>query len=169
MKDFIIGTIAVAALLLGGFALVQKTAVTAPPNGAVTGPDVYAMTFFHDNVNVGGLDFATSSTGAVTYTAASIVKSRVIEHQAASAVTATLPTNAALSALGFLPNVGDTQVIFIHASTSAVTLVGSTGVQLNSASTTLLIGAGKTGRIEFVRYGATEGRLINGILTVGGL
>lgn len=168
MTNKIIGVLAVIALLVGGYALYKTPTMPSQPFGAIAGGDVSNFTHFYDNVNVGGQDFATSSVGSVTYTAISIVKSRVIEHQAASAVTATLPTNALLSAAGFLPNVGDTQSLFIRASTTAVTLLGGTGMQLNSASSTLVIGAGKVGKIDFVRLGATEGRLIVGILTVGG-
>ena len=157
MKNYIVSAVVAVVVVVAGFSFFVPK---APVAGSVTGPDVSFHAFYHDNMTIGGFDFATSSVGAVTYTAASIVNSRVIEHQAASAVTATLPTNAALSALGFLPNVGDTQTLFIHASTTAVVLVGNTGVTLTSASTTKQVLAGSFARLEFIRLGATEGRLI---------
>ncbi len=165
MDKFITG---LAGVLVGAIAILGFVALKpspTPPAGSTSGPDVFSFTHFYDNVNVGGTDFATSSVGAVTYTAASLAKTRVIEHQAASAVTATLPTNAAWSGVGFLPNVGDTQTIFIHASTTAVTLAGNTGVTLASASSTLKVAAGSIGRLECTRLGATEARLIECLLT----
>jgi len=129
------------------------------------GPDVFNWTHFYDNVNIGGNSFATSSRGTVTYTAASIIRSRVIEHNAEAATTASLPTNAALSSAGFLPNVGDTQSFFIQASTTLITIAGNTGVTLASASTTRIIYSGRMGRIECVRLGATESRLIQCLMT----
>ncbi len=135
-----------------------------PTYAGAAGPEQTAHAFFRDNVTIGGSRFATSSQGAVTYTAASIANSRVIEHIAGAALTATLPTNAALSALGFLPNVGDTQTIMIHASTTAITLAGNTGVTLFSASSTKQVAAGSIGRLELTRLGATEGRAIHALL-----
>lgn len=136
-----------------------------PTPGAVTGPDVYARTFFHDNAIVGGFDFATSSLGAATYTAASFVNAKVIEQQASGALTVTLPTNALLSAAGYLPNIGDTQITYIHASTTKITLATGTGITLSSASTTKDISANSTGKLECTRLGATEARLIQCLLT----
>lgn len=157
MKDYLILAIIAAVIaLVGVFTLGSKA--PAPAVGAASGPDVFQHTFFHDNITVGGYDFATSSAGAVTYTAQSIVNTRVIEHIATGALTATLPTNAALSSAGFLPTVGDTQVLYIHASTTLITLAGNTGVTLNSASTTKQITPGNVGVIHFMRLGAAEGR-----------
>lgn len=161
MDKFITGLIALVIGVVGGIFL---HAPQTPAPGAVSSPDQYVFTHFYDNVNIGGYDFATTSIGTVTYTAASIVRSHVIEHQASAAVTASLPTNAALSAAGFLPNVGDTQTLFIHASTTKITLAGGTGVTLYSASSTKEIAAGSIGRVEFVRLGATESRLIQATL-----
>lgn len=153
----------VATVVVLAFGGLNKTPVQ--PVGAIAGGDVSNFTHFYNNVNIGGFDFATTSVGSVTYTALSIVNSRVIEHIATGATTATLPTNAALSSAGFLPNVGDTQTLFIHASTTLITLAGNTGLTLYSASSTKQIAAGSIGRIEFVRLGATEGRLIEAFLS----
>jgi hypothetical protein len=151
-----------ALAVLGGMSLSKSD---GQPVGAAAGPDVTSMTFFHDNVNIGGRTLATSSIGTATYTAANIANSRLIEHNAASALTVTLPTNAALSAIGFLPKAGDTQSLFIHASTTEITLAAGTGMTLESASSTLKVAANNTARLEFVRLGATEGRRIEVLLT----
>ena len=155
MKNFIVTAIVIIAV--GFIFFAPKT--PAPVLGAA-GQIFSNRVFFGDNVMIGGFDFATSSIGAVTYTAASIANSRLIEHQASSAVTATLPTNAALSSIGFLPNPGDTQTLFIHASTTAIVLVGNTGVTLTSASTTKQVLPGSFAKLEFLRLGATEARTI---------
>lgn len=155
MKNLLVSAgVAVLVVVLGFmfFTPVQK------PYGAASGPNVSFRTFFHDNISVGGNVFATSSQGAVTYPANSIVNSRLIQHIATGATTATLPTATALNATGFLPNVGDSQVLFIQASTTKITLAGNTNVTISSASTTLDISPGKTARLEFVRLGATENR-----------
>lgn len=132
--------------------------------GGTAGPDISFRTFFHDNAIIGGFDYATSSVGASTYTATAFANAKVIEQQAASSLTVTLPTNAQLSAAGYLQNVGDTDTKFIHASTTLVTLAGSTGVTLSTASSTKAISANSTGILTCSRLGASEGRLIQCLL-----
>ncbi len=167
MKTLPIATLALAFIALG-VALFYHPAVPMAPQpaqvGAAASPDVYQHTFFHDNATIGGYDFATTSQGSVTYTAASFVNAKVIEHIASGATTATLPTNALMSAAGFLPNVGDNETKFIHASTTKVTLAGSTGVTLSSASSTFAISPNSTGALHCTRLGALEGRLIQCML-----
>lgn len=165
MKTSIV--LSVVAILLAastaGLVLFGQSA-QAPLSGAA-GPNVSFHTFFGDDATIGGNRFATTSQGSVTYTAASIVNSKLIEHNAEAATTATLPTNALLSSAGFLPTVGDTRQIFIHASTTLITLAGSTGVTLSSASTSKNISANSTGILTCIRLGATEGRFIKCLLT----
>lgn len=166
MKQYIIPAV-IALFITVGILVVfpPKTITNTLQNvGAAAGPDVSFFTHFYDNVNIGGNDFATSSIGTATYTANSFAKAHVIEHIAASALTVTLPTNAALSAAGYLPNVGDSQTLFIHASTTKITLAASTGIILNSASSTIQVAAGSIGRLECTRMGATEVRLIECLL-----
>lgn len=162
---FGIGAVAVAALVLSVMAFTKTPPPTPtpkdPPFGAVTGTDVFNLTHYYDNVNVGGIDFATTSQGATTYTAASLAKPRVVEHIAGAALTVTFPTNANWSAVGFLPNVGDSQSFFVQASTTKITFVGNTGVTLDSASTSQVIYPGRIGKFECTRLGATEARLIH--------
>ena len=163
----IIGSIAVIALIVGGWGL-YNTFQTQPVQqnfGATAGGDFFNLVSFHAGVVTGGNDFATSSQGTVTYTTASIVKANLIEHIATAATTATLPTNTALSAAGFLPNPGDTVTIYLHASTTAITIAGNTGVTLYSASSTKQVAEGAYGSLECTRLGKTEARLIECLLT----
>ncbi len=119
---------------------------------------------FHSDATLGGGVFSTTSAGSVTYTAANIVNSHLIVHNASGALTATLPTGALLSSAGFLPNAGDTKDLYIFASTTKITLAGSNGVLLFSASTTNVISASTTGRITFTRLDAADGRVIQALL-----
>lgn len=147
----------------GGVLVVQPT--QQPQLGAASGVDHSNKEFFHGNMEVGGGVLATTSQGAVTYTAAQVMNSKVIEHVASAALTATLPTAASLSSAGFIKNPGDTFTLFIHASTTAITIAGGTGMSLQSASSTKAIPAGNTGRLDFTRLPATEGGRIDVLLS----
>lgn len=160
MKDLVTVVVAVLAGLAIGFVAMSFKTVSVQPTYKGSGSVTNERAEFRDSMTVGGKTFATSSRGSVTYTAASIANSKVIEHNAEAATTATLPTAALLSASGFLQNVGDTATIYIHASTTQITLAGGTGVTLSSASSTKVILPNTTARIDFVRHGATEGRAI---------
>lgn len=158
MKNIVFGAVAGAVVLAAGFLLV------APAAQSLGGQTQSSRAFFQDNVVIGGQAFSTSSQGAATYTAASFANSRLIEHNASAALTATLPTNASLTALGYLQNQGDTQTVFVHASTTAITFAGNTGVSLQVASTTKQVPANATGRVECIRLGASEARRIDCLL-----
>lgn len=165
MKDLVTVVVAgLAGLAIGFVAMSFKPVSVQPtqeqPTYAGSGNVTNERAEFRDSMTVGGKVFATSSRGSVTYTATSIATSKVIEHNAEAATTATLPTAALLSAAGFLQNVGDTATIYIHASTTQITLAGGTGVTLNAASSTKVILPNTTARIDFVRQGATENRAI---------
>ena len=169
-NNFLIGGIAMLALILGVFAVfaprgVQQVTLEPVAGGSglsFPGGKVYLAEGYTD----GGKLLATTSNGAgLTYSAGNIVNSKIIEHNASVAVTATLPTEALLSSAGFLPNVGDIETRYIHASTSIITLAGGTGTTLKSASSTLAIIPDSTARLDFVRQGATEGRDIWVLMT----
>lgn len=164
MKNIVIGLIAVIALGVASVGLFLKTPAIPPTVGAAS-PEFFSKIFARDDIVVGGATFSTTSQGTVTYLAANLVGTKVIEHNATAALTATLPTNANLSAAGFLPNIGDTATIYIHASTTQITLAGSTGVTLNAASSTKVILPNTTARIDFFRHSAVEGRLIWALMT----
>lgn len=110
----------------------------------------------------GGGVFATSSVGTVTYPASAFDTESLIEHTAASVVTATLPASSTLSS--FIPTAGQSRTVCINAITSTVTLAGGTGTDLNSASTTKAIIAGGLGCLNFVRKTNTD---IEVLLTTG--
>lgn len=152
----VLGVVALGAALFYG-------PVVAPVQqalGSIVGPDVSQQMFFHQNITVGGQDIATTSTGSFVLPASYMVSARVIESNSSGAATMTLPTNANLSAAGYLPYVGDSQSEFVHASTTGITVAGNTGVVLSSASSTPFINAGQVGKLECVRLGATEARKI---------
>lgn len=154
------------ATLLGTAYLFTKPAQEAVQNSLAGAGNTFSQrVFFFDNTVTGGNTLATSSRGTVTYTAATFVNARNIEHNAEAATTATLPTNAALSAAGYLPNVGDSQTVFIHASTTKITLAAGTGITLATASSTKDVSAGSIGALTCTRLGATEGRGIWCLLT----
>jgi hypothetical protein len=165
MKNYLITAVIAAVVAVAVAYLAAPAQPVQPEPLGAAGSTFSNQVNFQDNIVVGGYDFATSSQGAATYTAAAFARSRVIEHIAAAVVTVTTPTNAALSAIGYLPNVGDTASLFIHASTSAVTLVGGTGVTVGAASSSIRVAANQTGKIDCVRLGATEARAIQCILT----
>ena len=121
--------------------------------GAAAGPTHTEYQEFLDNVVIGGEVFATSSTGAATYTAANLYKKSLIQHTAASALTATLPAS---STIGWIPKAGDKAVMFLHPITTGITLAGGTGTELNTASSTKFAVAGQLARLEFVRKTNTD-------------
>ncbi len=145
-------SISVVAVLIAGIVFFNKPAqITVDKTQTLGGvaQDQYSEAFFHDTATVGGNILATSSIGAVTYTAASISKVSLIQHTAASALTATLPASSTLT--NFIKYPGDTKTIYIHAITTGITLAGATGVDLDTASSTKNIVAGNVARLDFIR------------------
>jgi hypothetical protein len=130
--------------IFGGKTVVEKQI----PVGATAGTDHYFNETFYDDITLGGMVFATSSTGTVTYTAASLAKAALIEHTAASNLTANLPAS---STIYWIPRAGDRKNIRFAAITSQITLAGGIGTDLNSASSTKVILPGTIGNLEFVR------------------
>ena len=103
----------------------------------------------------GGGVTATTSIGAVTYTASQFDTESTIEHTAASAVTATLPASSTLST--FVPLPGQSRTIFIkNISAGIITLSGGSGTLLRSASSTSRILTTGVGRLDFVRKNDTD-------------
>lgn len=160
MKEAFIGALVSAVILVAGYFVVGPALEVPQPPLSGSGQEQSQRAFFRDNMEVGGGVLATTSQGAGTYTASNIINSRVIVHVASAALTATLPTKAALDATGFIRNPGDTYELFIYASTTLITLAGNTGVLLDSASTTNNISAMGAAKLEFVRLPATEDRNI---------
>jgi hypothetical protein len=121
---------------------------TVQPVGVAAGPLHTEYQEFLDNMVVGGEVFATSSIGTATYTAANLYKKSLIQHTAASALTATLPASSTIS---WIPRAGDKAVIFLNPITTGITLAGGTGTELNTASSTKFVVANQLARLEFVR------------------
>lgn len=160
-KDIYIGIAMLAVLFVGAnFPINDDPSViervTEKTVGGA-GQDEYATKFFHNNVQVGGEWFATTSTSG-TYLASTILMSKLITETGATAVTRTLPTRDALHSVGFLPNVGDTATTYVFASTSVVTFVGNSGVLVHGmGTTTLAVMASSTARLDWVRLNSTNG------------
>lgn len=151
LQHWVLGAVGVVAVMGFWFPSVTTETVREVIRevGANPGPDFFNPVFFRQTATLGGNVFATSSIGAVTYTAATISGASLIQHTAASAVTATLPASSTLSS--FAPNVGDVRTIYIAPITSNVTLAAATGVDLNTASSTKVCLAGFVCRLDFVR------------------
>ena len=160
---YIVGLIAVAVLALGGFVFTHPS---TQPVGATASPDVYWMTFFHQGLVVGGgASTVTDDVGATkVLTAAQVMNNHLIEFIATTTTTVDTPTAAQLEGIGLLQNAGDSYSLFIHASTTQITMAGNTGVTFTSASSTKIISAGTTGKVDFIRLPATESNGINAIL-----
>lgn len=156
MTNKIIGSIAVVALLVGGYALFNtfQAQPATQPAGAVSGPDVFQKMLFHADFVVGGSNFATTSQGAVTYTAAQMMNNRLITHTAASTLTATLPASTTLGA--YLPNVGDSKTTCIDAITTKITLAAGTGDIFSYGTTTSIVGAGNEMCVTFSKKANTD-------------
>lgn len=149
MLNNAITAVVVGAVAVLGFVFGMSTNQPAVNVGAVPGTDHYSHEWFAKGITVGGGVLATSSIGAATYTAAQLTSNRLIVHTAASALTVTLPASSTLA--NFVPNAGDTRVLYISPVTTLITLAGGTGTELNTASSTKNINAGGLGRLEFVR------------------
>lgn len=152
MKDFAFALLITAIVFVGCAVFIANQ-----PSFGGAGND--------NSIQVGQGVMATTSQGAVTYTATQIASNRYIQHVASAALTATLPTKASLNAAGFLKNPGEVFTLFIYASTTKITLAGNTGVNLETASTTKDISAAGIGRIDFIRQTGAENGNIDAFLT----
>lgn len=117
--------------------------------GAFPGGEIQVPVAFRDTVSLGGNVFATTSQGAVTYTAGAVSKFSLIQHTAAAALTATLPASSTLT--GFIPKAGDTQTVYLAPITTGITLAAGTGTDLNTASSTKFCVVNSICELTFVR------------------
>lgn len=155
----LVAALSLLAAFLTTYNVKVAVAPVEPAYGSVTGPDVYVPLFLHQGVTIGGNVNSSSTVATETLAASDINNYKLLNAKAAAAATLTLPTKAALTGIGFVPVAGDTAEWFIHASTSAITLAGNTGVTLRSATTTV-VGIGQTDKLTFVRLPANEGATI---------
>lgn len=141
----------VAIATVGVIAIMGLSNPVAPvPFSASAGPDFDSPVFFRQTATPGGNVFATSSQGAVTYTAAQLLNTSVIQHTATGALTATLPASSTLSTI-FLPRAGDSRTIYLTPITTNITLAGGTGTDLNMASSSTSCLVNRICRLDFVR------------------
>ena len=150
----IIGSIAVVALLVGGYALFNTFQPVQQNFGATAGNDFFGFVSFHGGELVGGGNFATSSVGAATYTAAQIMNNRLITHTAASALTVTLPASTTLGA--YLPNKGDSKTTCIDGVTTAITLAAGTGDIFSYGTSTSIVAPGNEMCMTFSKKANTD-------------
>lgn len=118
---------------------------------------------FQGGAVLGGKVVASSTVVTQTLAKTDIFDVAYFNAKAAAAATLTFPTKASLGQTNFIPNAGDKWIWQLHASTSAVTLAGNTGVTLRAASSTK-INAGQTGTVIFTRLPKTEGSTIDALL-----
>lgn len=177
LRDIFIGVIAVAGLVLGGLAY---TSTDSQSLGATPGGDFTNLVNFSGGVVNSGLVATTSQGSSVTISAAEFrnwANSSMVEFKQGLVATPTLtfPASSSLSAL--VPKPGDRQTFCIRNATSTaslnVILAGSTGVNLNVASSSVsALGAvnlatGEVGCITLVRQSATATTYdIDALLTV---
>ena len=144
-----VALIAILVIAIGAY-LFPKVQV---PLGAISSPQVYDRMYFYNNEEVGGGNFATSSVGAVTYTAAQVFNNKLITHTAASALTATLPASTTISNI---VGAGMSYTLYLTPVTTGITVSGGTGTELNAASSTAMCSAGALCRLDFIRKANTD-------------
>ncbi len=161
----IVAVLALVASFLGGMSHEGNVSVSVLPNQTfgAAGSEFFSQIMARDGITIGGKVIASSTVATETLAATDINNVSVLNLKAASAATVTLPSKTVLSGSGFLQNAGDSATVTIHASTSAITLAGATGVTLYAASSTK-INAGQTGVLRFTRLQATEGSTYEAIL-----
>ena len=155
-KFITVSLIVVAIIAIGGYVFPRVTELVVErvvELGAFAGPDIYDTIRLHEGVEVGGGNFATSSIGAVTYTAGQVFNNKLITHTAASALTATLPASSTISQIA-QPSM--THTVFITPVTTGITFAGGAGTELNTASSTKFCVAGSLCRLDFVRKANTD-------------
>ena len=144
-----VALIAILVIAIGAY-LFPKVQV---PLGAISSPQVYDRMYFYNNEEVGGGNFATSSVGAVTYTAAQVFNNKLITHTAASALTVTLPASTTISNI---VGAGMSYTLYLTPVTTGITVAGGTGTELNAASSTAMCSAGALCRLDFIRKANTD-------------
>ena len=132
---------------------IPATVVNVPQQklelGAFATPDVYQYTGFYDGLKYSST-FATTSTGSGTLTASNISKATTILSTNAGALTLTFPASTSLTS--FLPKAGDrAEIVLVNQGTTLLTLAGSTGTLLQTASSTKTVNIGGSARLNIVR------------------
>lgn len=146
MKNALIAagvSVVVVVLAFMFYAPVKEVAL-----GAQAGPDHTERQYFYDDAIIGGNNFATSSAGSVTYTAAQIFNNKLITHTATAALTATLPASSTVTGI---PRTGDSKVLYLTPITTGITFAAGTGTDFNTSSSTKFCVVNSLCRFDFVR------------------
>ncbi len=169
MNNTLASVLVAAVLVLAGVVALHSPVVNVNPQVEVpsveqtygsAGPNFNFPLVAQAGLTVGGNLLASTTVATETLSVNDVTNNKLINAKASAATTMTLPTKANLDKALFIPNAGDTTSIWIHASTSVITLAGSTGVKLwTTASTSQIFPLG-TAELRFVRLGATEGKTI---------
>lgn len=152
-----LGTTLVALLAFLGTYNVHVAVAPVDQVFGASGQTFYSEVFLTGGATIGGRVIASSTVATETLAATDIKGVKLLNAKAAAATTMTLPTKALLSGSGFLPSAGDTSEWFIHASTSAITLAGATGVSLRSNASSTIIYPLTTAKLTFTRLPVNEG------------
>lgn len=164
MQNKIIAGIAVVALILAGVALAKPAQVKEVVKELQGASDSFSFPMrFDSTVTVGGKVFSTSSVAAATFTAANLRETTFVSNTGATIVSMTLPASSTFSN-NFIPRPGDARTIYLQPTTAQITLVGATGTDLNSASSSKICSVGGLCRLDFVRKANTD---IEVLLTSG--
>jgi len=105
----------------------------------------------------GGVVSLSTTTTSYTLTQADILTSSLFTYTTASGnATITLPASTTLTS--FVTNSGDQsiEVVYNGSATSTLTIAGGTGTTVQNASSTLVLPAGKSAQIRFVRLPSTS-------------
>lgn len=164
----VLGSIVAVLLAVLAFIAASNVKVAVSPVNDVFGAagQVFSeQVFLNGGATIGGKVIASTTVATETLAAMDIVGVKLLNAKAAAATTMTLPSKSALASAGFLQNAGDTSEWFIHASTSAITLAGATGVSLRSNASSTIVYPLTTAKLTFTRLPAVEGGTYEAIIT----
>ncbi len=171
MKNFIIGSVAALALILSvvGLASRQQPVLGGTTNFdrleltqglSVSDSSRYASTRFASSSTSGGINSYVNSTTTATLSQSDLVGYSTVGILASTtaASTITLPASSTLTTL--VANSGDvanfTIVNSSATATHVLTIAGGTGTTLQTASTSAVLAASKTGMLRLVRLPSTD-------------
>lgn len=171
---WVLGAVAVAALIIGSVALVGGNQSVPQPvfggstsdnwsvggNLSVTGTSVFTGRLTTD----GGILRSSTNSTTTTATSYTLIQADLLNYSSmlitpnTGDLTLTLPASSTLTSL--VPSTGDVATIkIVNASTTAgidITIAGGTGTLLRKATTTATILSNSVGTIEFVRKANTD-------------
>ena len=133
MKEYVIGSIAVLALVLGALGLVSSKP-TEQPLGASSGPEHLVTQYFYDSFASGNGCYSTTTTGVLTSAALERNSCIVIAATGAGQGVLTLTTQGSTTMAALVPKVGMCRSWWIDATAVAAatttTFAAGTGINL---------------------------------------